>query len=215
MSGEHPYRDITPCPPHAAEVNTETKPISAPSPSRPSTSPRCARLLALLDCVHTDRTPSVRELLTLMDHEEPMAGLRFEDNTSDLEDFSMTNTLEVSKMPVELLASMGTLGRDGARRVHKYCQDKILGPLGKPRAKRSSSEALVEEILPPQVSIKKAQCILVKDSVEEIQLPQKIASKQKEPLTASTSHANSPERTSRWKTVGHGWTKYWKRRMHM
>ena len=107
------------------------------------------QLLALLDCVCADRTPSVRELLTLMDREEPMAGLRFEDSMLDLEDFSMTNTLEVSKMPVEVLTSMGTLGRDGAWHVHEYCQDKILGPLSKPGAKRSSSEASVEEILPP------------------------------------------------------------------
>ena len=67
-----------------------------------------------------------------MDRKEPMAGLRFEDSMSDLEDFGMTNTLEVSKMPVEVLTSMGTLGRDGAWHVHEYCQDKILGPLGKP-----------------------------------------------------------------------------------
>ena len=84
-----------------------------------------------------------------MDCEEPMAGLRFEDSTLDLEDFGMTNTLEVSKMLVELLTSMGTLGRDGTWRVHECCQDKILGPLGKPLAKRSSSEASVEEIFPP------------------------------------------------------------------
>ena len=181
-----------PCPPHAAEVSVDTKSISAPGPSRPSTSPRCARLLALLDCIHADRTPSVRELLTPMDCKEPMAGLKFEDSTSDLEDFGMTNTLEVSKMPVELLMSMGSLGRDGSRRVHEYCQDKILGPLGEPRAKRSGSDTSVEEILPPRVSIKKARRILVEDSVEEVQPPQKIASKKKELLTASTSQRQLP-----------------------
>ena len=37
------------------------------------------------------------------------------------------------------------------------------------------------------MSIKKARHILVEDSVEEIQLPQKIASKKKEPLTTSMS----------------------------
>ena len=121
-----------------------------------------------------------------MDREEPMAKLKFEDSRSDMEDFGMENAEQVSKMPVALLASMGPLGRAGAQRVHEYCREKILKPLGK-GIKRSSSEASVEEIPPPLVGIKKERHILVEDSIEEISPRQKIVSKTKEQPTASTS----------------------------
>ena len=113
-----------------------------------------------------------------MDHEEPMANLKFKDSRLDMEDFGMENTKQVSKMLVALLASMRPLRRAGTQRVHKYCWEKILAPLGK-GIKRSSSEASVEEITPPRVRIKTEQHILVEDSIEEISPPQKIVTKKR------------------------------------
>ena len=115
------YQILKPSAPTASVVPLDTKSSSIPGPSWFSPSPQSARLLTLLDCVHAGRTPSVCELLTLMDHKEPMANLKFEDSRSDMEDFGMENAEQVSKMLVVLLTSMGPLGRAGAQRVHEYC----------------------------------------------------------------------------------------------
>ena len=112
------YHISKPSAPTASVVPLDTKSSSVPGPSRSSPSPRCARLLTLLDCVHAGRTPSVRELLTLMDREEPMANLKFEDSRLDMEDFGMENAEQVSKMLVALLASMGPLVLHHGRDVH-------------------------------------------------------------------------------------------------
>ena len=115
------YQILKPSAPTASFVPLDTKSSSIPGPSHSLPSPRSAQLLNLLDCVHAGRTPSVHKLLTLMDSEEPMANLKFEDSRSDMEDFSMENAKQVSKMLVVLLTSMGPLGRAGAQRVHEYC----------------------------------------------------------------------------------------------
>jgi hypothetical protein len=76
------------------------------------------------------RMPTVEELLTLMDIHDPAIDLKYIDTLDEFQDFGLKDVVYVYSLPVELLVTIGTVGRDGARRLHTYCQDKLLAPLG-------------------------------------------------------------------------------------
>ena len=156
----------------------DIKPLSAPGPSRPSPTPRCARLLTTLDCLDAGRVPSVNELLSLMDREEPTANPKYADSLSELESLgSIHDAVQLYSTPVEILGTMGKLGLEGAHRLHEYCRDKLFPALGIMQTKRSlSEEASVEEIPPPvpppQTAVKQEQQTTRAVSIEEIVQPQ-------------------------------------------
>ena len=165
-----------PSPLHPAEVcdiSSSTKPFSAPGPDRLSPTPRCARLLTALDCTQAGRIPSVNELLSLMDREDPTANPKYTDSRSELESLgSLHDAVDVYTMPVECLATMGSLGREGAHRLHKYCRDKLFPALGIMQTTRSKSEeASIEEIPRPQGYIKQEENVAGAASIEEIAPP--------------------------------------------
>jgi hypothetical protein len=103
-------------------------------------------MVILLDCTHTGRAPTVLELLTLMDTEEPMVDGNYMDAYSDLTDFSLVDVFDVYSLEDCFLATFGCLGREGARCLRQYAQNKILVPLDLVEA---ASEPSIEEIDPP------------------------------------------------------------------
>ena len=161
------------CPGNVSDIPSDTKPLSAPGPDRLSPTPRCARLLTALDCTQAGRIPSVNELLSLMDREDPTANPKYVDSRSELESLgSLHDAVDVYTMPVECLAMMGSLGREGARRLHEYCRDKLVPALGIMETKGCKSEdASIQEIPPPQVYVKQERQVIDAASIEEIPPP--------------------------------------------
>ena len=119
------------------------RPLPAAGPSRPAPvsdlTSQCQpllRMVVILDCHTESRIPTTEEALRLMDSERPMFGSRYFDSYDDLMDFGVDNAWKLYDMPVPLLGSFDLLGRNAAHRLHEYCQDKLLEPLGlipKPR----------------------------------------------------------------------------------
>jgi hypothetical protein len=67
------------------------------------------------------RVPMVEELLTLMDIHDPAIDLKYIDTLDEFQDFGLKDVADVYSLPVELLVMIGTVGRDGACRLHAYC----------------------------------------------------------------------------------------------
>jgi len=91
-------------------------------------------MVVLLDCTHTGRAPTLRELLTLMDDEDPMLDGSYMDAYSELSDFGVEDAFDVYALEECLLATFGCLGRRSARCLRQYARDKILIPLDLVRA---------------------------------------------------------------------------------
>ena len=111
--------------------------LPAPGPSRPAQvsdlTSQCrplSRMVVILDCHTESRIPTTEETLRLMDSERPMFGSSYFDSYEDLMDFGLDNAWKVYDMPVPLLGSFESLGCNAARRLHEYCRDKLLEPLG-------------------------------------------------------------------------------------
>jgi hypothetical protein len=77
-------------------------------------------LLTLLDCTQTGRLPSVRQLLELMDSEEPEPDGRYIDVFSDMDNFGLEDVLDIYEMEDCYLGTFGDLGRGGAQRLRRY-----------------------------------------------------------------------------------------------
>jgi len=71
--------------------------------------------------------PSTTELCELMKAEDPTVDLS--DAADELVNLGVSDTWDIYSLPVEILATFGSLGHDGARRLQAYCKDKILDPL--------------------------------------------------------------------------------------
>lgn len=101
-------------------------------------------LTVLLDCIQEIRVPSTLELLTLMDAEDPAPDLKYVDVHSDLMDHELFDILEINSLPVELLATFGCLGMDGAARLHRFAQEKFLRPLGLLEVREPDDDGSIE-----------------------------------------------------------------------
>ena len=72
----------------------------------------------------------VRLLLQLMDLDDLAPDLKYVDIEEDLVEMGLVGIVEVDEMPLELLATIGCLGKDGASRLQKYAREQLL-PLTK------------------------------------------------------------------------------------
>lgn len=139
----------TPDPANVVVVKTEPgdspplPPTSLPSPLPPHR-PTRRSLLLLLDCIQEIRVPSTLELLTLMDAEDPAPDLKYVDIVGELIDHELYDILEINSLPIELLATFGFLGLDGAARLHRFAQDKFLRPLGLLETKEGDDDGTIE-----------------------------------------------------------------------
>ncbi|KAI9457262.1 hypothetical protein BJY52DRAFT_1187477 [Lactarius psammicola] len=115
--------------------------------------PPQSRLLTLLDCCHASRVPTLTKLLYLIDIENPVDDLIYADMRSELDDFGMTDAVDIYSMPVELLALFSDLSSNGVWHLYKYCCDKLLAPLGFMEMRCESEEASVEEVLQPEEAV--------------------------------------------------------------
>ncbi|KAH9020622.1 hypothetical protein EDB84DRAFT_1622155 [Lactarius hengduanensis] len=84
----------------------------------------------LLDCLGEMRVPMLMELLWLMDAYNPALGLKYVDLQEELNDLGIIDSVDLYSLPVELLASFGSMGQGLARRLLEYCRDSLFYPLG-------------------------------------------------------------------------------------
>ena len=86
-------------------------------------------LLLLLDCIESSRVPTTLELLSYMDADEPTTDLKYVDIHSELYDHGVEDVVDVYSLPVELLSTLGGMGKFRACRLRQYTRDKFLIPL--------------------------------------------------------------------------------------
>ena len=109
----------------AGDINT---PVHTIPPTQPETI-HASRLRIILDCCGASMVPSVLDLLTLMDQDQPTPDRNYVDTLSKFYDFGVKDILDIFNIPCSLLASLGGLGRDRAHQLQEYVQDKLLSPL--------------------------------------------------------------------------------------
>lgn len=90
---------------------------------------RKSLLLLLLDCIESLRIPTTLELLSYMDTDEPTPDLKYVDIHSELYDHGVEDVVDVYSLPVELLSTLGSMGKVRAHRLRRYARDKFLIPL--------------------------------------------------------------------------------------
>ena len=101
--------------------------------------------MILLECVEARRLPSVAEVLTIMDAEDPAPDMKYIDAFSDMDDFGLENVFDIYTHGACYLAMFSNLGRGSAHHVCQYVQDKILVLLDIVKVAKSS-EPSEEEI---------------------------------------------------------------------
>ena len=69
-------------------------------------------------------------MLGLMDAYSPVEDLRYSDVSSEFYHHGIEDALDIASLPVELLATLGYLGRSGATDLHQYIQENVLKPFG-------------------------------------------------------------------------------------
>ncbi|KAH9026437.1 hypothetical protein EDB85DRAFT_2149151 [Lactarius pseudohatsudake] len=94
--------------------------------------------------------PPVRMLLELMDIHDPSPTFSYVDKESDLADFGMKTVMQVYGMHQVLLATVGSLGKEGARGLHAYV-DKWLLLVIRPKGKGSAVGGRQEDVVAVEV----------------------------------------------------------------
>lgn len=117
---------------------------------------RASLVNVLLGCVENTRVPTVQELLTLMDANDPAPDLKYIDIRSELSDHGIKDAIDVNSTRVGLLATFGYLGMDGATRLQRYAWERMLRPLGLLQTRGSDTDSLVVEVTKEGVAVKKA-----------------------------------------------------------
>ena len=120
------------------KVNDMTNTPPYPASPQPLThpTPKLKSIYVILDCIHMTRVPTTMELLSLMDADHPDADLLYMSVHSELADHGIKDVIDINSLPVELLATFGSLGLDRADRLHQYARDKLLSPLGLLKTRR-------------------------------------------------------------------------------
>jgi hypothetical protein len=117
----------------------------------PSTRKTC--FAVLLDCVQVNRVPSIHELLTMMDIEDPAEDLKYIDTHSEMQDLQVNDVLDVYGLHECFLATFGELGPGGTHRLRQFACNKLLVPLELVEAERSSKEPSIVEVAAPTVPV--------------------------------------------------------------
>jgi hypothetical protein len=142
--------------------------IPRPVSHQPRVPPsRISLLRVLLECLEQSRVPTTLELLRLMDAEDPAPDLKYVDVRTELSDHGIKDVVDLPD--VELLATFGYLGMDGARRLHRYAREKMLTPLGLLETKGSNNDSSVVELTKEEVVKKEV-------AVEEVAVKEVIGS---------------------------------------
>ena len=84
------------------------------------------------------------ELLSLMDADHPDTDLLYTDIHSELADHGIRDVIELNSLPVELLATFGSLGLDRAEQLHIYAREKLLKPLGLLETRQGDDDGSIE-----------------------------------------------------------------------
>ena len=110
----------TPGPSSFPEKVSNTPPLPYPASPQPLSHPtsKPKSIFVLLDCIHATRVPTTMELLSLMDTDHPDTDLLYTDIHSKLADHRIRDVIKLNSLPVELLATFGSLGLDRAEQLH-------------------------------------------------------------------------------------------------
>ena len=144
-------------PAQVSDIAVHTKTCSAPAPTpaghRTHSPLTRSPLIQSLDCYFGNRVPLAHELLSTMDIEVPAPDLKYINALSNLLEFGYEDAVDIHGLRACHLASFGSLGGDGARRVLQFARDRYLIPLGLMETKRSSEVPSIEEIADPTVQV--------------------------------------------------------------
>jgi hypothetical protein len=125
--------------------------MPAPVPESNQVS-RISKINVLMDCITESKQPSVLEVLKLMDANEPMTNLKYADAHSELDYFGVKTISDVYTYPVELLATLGGLGRDGVHRLRRYTWEKVLEPLTRYQMVGDNDDSSEVEVVKTEVA---------------------------------------------------------------
>ena len=89
-----------------------------------------ALALALAKCTEMETMLSTKEVLTLLDSEDPQPDGKYIDSLDELTSFGVLDAIDIYRMEECLLATLGYLDRGGARSLCQFTKKKILIPLG-------------------------------------------------------------------------------------
>jgi hypothetical protein len=130
--------------------------------------PRISRVCILLDCNQEARVPSVLELLLLVDFENLDIGRKQIDVFCGLVNYGLEDAVDIYSQPAEILAELGGLGEEEACRLHAYCRDAILDPLGLTETRRCPREdSSIVEIPPPPWAVKQTPKRRVSNGIKQ------------------------------------------------
>ena len=96
--------------------------------------------------------PTTLEVLTLMDAEKPAPNLKYVDVRTELSNHGVKDAVDLHSLHLGLLATFGDLGMDGAVRLHRYMQEKMIAPLGLLETGGGDDNSSVVEIAKEEVT---------------------------------------------------------------
>lgn len=131
--------------------------------------PRRSRVCMLLDCNREARVPSILELLLLVDFENLDIGQKQIDVFCGFVNYGLEDIVDMYSQPMEVLAELGGLGEEEACRLHGYCRDAILDPLGLTETRRclKREDSSIVEIPPPPQVVKKTPKRRVSNGIKQ------------------------------------------------
>ncbi|KAF8273929.1 hypothetical protein EI94DRAFT_1696518 [Lactarius quietus] len=88
-----------------------------------------ALFAALAKCTETGILLNTKEVLTLLNADDPQPDGDYRDSHHELVEFGIHNVLDIYRMDECFLATLGKLGRGGAQHLCQFTHDKILIPL--------------------------------------------------------------------------------------
>jgi hypothetical protein len=84
----------------------------------------------LVECLQSEQMPTMHEMLALMDAYSPVEDLQYSDVSSEFYHHGIEDALDISLLPVELLAMLGYLGRSSTTDLHQYIRENVLRLFG-------------------------------------------------------------------------------------
>ena len=135
------------------------------------------------------------DILTLMDAEYPAHG-HFVSSHKELLASGIHDALDIASWEVCFLTTIGRLGRDGARMLRKYTQDKILIPLDLLEARSKSIEGF-EELMHKR-NISKWQADIEGGYVADIEDFEEVQVKEEEVEMVSSGEGTGIEEIEGW-----------------
>lgn len=139
-----------------------------------------------------------------MDTYNPAPNMKYSDALSDLVDLGIEDVVNIYSLPVELLATFGSMGVDGAERLRHYAHQKLLKPLGlfdevAPIKNGPETKVTVEEYPEEVISVEESEESSVKEEFGSVELVVKEERASDNGADGSTHQYSDPDKAIlRW-----------------